>query len=76
MSNWNQYDHSQMSPCKDCEDRHNGCHSTCEDYKVFRREIDKVNNLRNKAKSKESTYTDYKIDGINKELKRKRYERS
>ena len=23
-------------PCKKCEDRHNGCHASCERYKEFR----------------------------------------
>ena len=26
--------------CKGCEKRHTACHSTCEDYKAFRKERD------------------------------------
>ena len=26
------------APCKDCEDRHSGCHSECEKYKAFKEE--------------------------------------
>lgn len=24
-----------VAPCKDCTERHVGCHSTCQDYKDF-----------------------------------------
>lgn len=26
------------APCKDCEDRHEGCHAECERYKVYKNE--------------------------------------
>ena len=26
------------APCKDCADRHVGCHSSCEKYQAFHRE--------------------------------------
>lgn len=74
MSRWNQYDHSQMSPCKDCEDRHRGCHDRCEAYKDFRNEIDKANAQRHEATRKEHEFRDYKILGVIKEQKRKRHE--
>ena len=32
--------HQTTRTCKDCEKRHTGCHSTCEDYKAFRKERD------------------------------------
>lgn len=32
------------SPCKDCKKRKVGCHSTCQDYKVFNYERVKVRN--------------------------------
>ena len=38
------------APCKDCSDRHTGCHSECEKYKEF----DKVNKERRKAKGDET----------------------
>lgn len=28
------------SPCKDCEERHIGCHSECERYADYRKRID------------------------------------
>ena len=40
-----------LSPCKDCTDRHIGCHSTCEKYIDFRKRCDKEreDRLRNSA---------------------------
>ena len=29
-------------PCKDCEDRHVACHSTCERYIKWKEESDKI----------------------------------
>lgn len=29
--------------CKDCADRQIGCHATCERYKAFREQLDKIN---------------------------------
>ena len=30
------------APCKDCEDRHNLCHSSCEKYRAFRDERERI----------------------------------
>ena len=35
-----------VAPCKDCEKRHLGCHSSCEEYQEFR----KAKDLDNAAK--------------------------
>lgn len=32
---------SMDAPCKDCKDRHIGCHSKCSKYADFRRELKK-----------------------------------
>ena len=29
------------APCKDCEDRHSGCHSICKAYKAYKEEAEK-----------------------------------
>lgn len=34
------------SPCKDCDKRFIGCHGSCDDYKVFRTELDRINQLK------------------------------
>lgn len=36
------------APCKDCPERHENCHKSCEKYKAFRAWIDQIN--QNKAK--------------------------
>ena len=41
------------SGCKGCAERHEGCHSGCERYKKFRKELDEKNErkrLENQAK--------------------------
>lgn len=44
-----------QSPCKDCADRFLGCHSTCESYAEFQKEISafNVNMRKEKAKYKQ-----------------------
>ena len=43
-----------MSPCKDCEERHVGCHSKCEKYAEFRKEVnEKREALREQQKLEE-----------------------
>ena len=32
----------KISPCKNCKTRHEGCHSSCEDYLAWKAENDKV----------------------------------
>lgn len=29
-------------PCKECPDRHIGCHADCEDYLIFKSECDRI----------------------------------
>lgn len=36
------------SPCKNCEDRHDWCHSKCDRYQAFRAECDKVRTIKNR----------------------------
>lgn len=33
------------APCKDCKDRHLGCHDTCEKYLEFKHENETYKNL-------------------------------
>ena len=42
--------------CKDCTERHLGCHSVCEDYINARKELDEINAKIFEEKRK---YTDY-----------------
>ena len=31
-----------IAPCKDCKDRHIGCHSKCEKYLEYKKELQKA----------------------------------
>ena len=39
--------------CLDCTKRHVGCHSTCEDYLKFRKELDELNKQKRKERDME-----------------------
>ena len=61
--------------CKDCENRHIGCHSTCESYNDYRKEKDEENaKIREKIRA-ETDYIDSQIIKYNKILKRERRKR-
>jgi len=51
-------------PCKDCTDRHVGCHSTCEPYLKIKKEHQTINEKIREQSSKESALTDVQIQGI------------
>lgn len=40
-----------ISPCIECDDRHESCHSSCSHYKEWRKELDeekaRINKVRN-----------------------------
>ena len=44
------------SPCKDCVDRQVGCHSTCEKYIAFRKELDDLHEVVERKKRMENDY--------------------
>lgn len=52
------------SPCKDCEERQSGCHSTCEKYKEWNEERLKVKNKFRKEAIKNKRYEEYVITTI------------
>ena len=55
------------APCKGCEERALGCHSTCERYKEFRAQQEGLY----AARKKRLDYNNYLYDHLNK-LERKR----
>ena len=42
----------EMSPCKDCADRHEACWSKCEKYKAWKSRLDEVNKRRKEYDAK------------------------
>lgn len=58
--------------CKDCDHRHEGCHSNCEDYKAYVNERERRKQLIKEAKYKESTADCIEKERISKAMKRRR----
>lgn len=44
------YDYEPVSPCMDCEDRIVGCHSTCEKYIAYRKDLSQKRNEEKKKR--------------------------
>lgn len=42
-------------PCKGCEERHEACHGTCERYKAWRAELDRIKENAYKEKKRYDT---------------------
>ncbi len=42
----------EMSPCKDCADRHEACWGKCEKYKAWKSQLDELNKKRKEYNSK------------------------
>ena len=49
------------SSCKGCDHRHMNCHSTCEDYKLFRKARDEENDKIRKIKIAEARLDEHEI---------------
>ena len=47
-------------PCCNCDRRYPTCHSNCEDYKKFRKDLDEKNALMRKRKEQSSMYPTWK----------------
>lgn len=39
-----------LTPCRGCTKRHTTCHTDCESYEEYRRELEKIKALRDKDK--------------------------
>lgn len=56
------------APCKDCPDRYLGCHSECERYADFCRELERIRAARKEG----SELNAYQSEAYRRLLKRKR----
>ena len=57
------------APCKDCRNRHMGCHSVCDSYAEwveYRKELKEKNNIEN-----ETSVRSFRINNIYRSIKRK-----
>lgn len=59
----------KKSSCYGCTERHEGCHSSCEKYKEFRKMIDAKNEEAHKKKKAFSDYHDVK-NALSKNFKK------
>lgn len=62
----------QVCPCKDCEDRHAGCHAGCEKYTAWKAAHDAEKNARYQMERPEVLTTAYKVDTAIRNKKRLR----
>ena len=62
-------------PCKGCEERYVGCHSTCERYLIIRAEYDKVAAQIDEIKKNTADIENFKVSAVmkmNERMRRKR----
>ena len=52
--------------CKGCTERYQGCHSNCEKYKAFRKEIDEATKIRLKKLQEDRPFFELKRNAIEK----------
>lgn len=58
------------APCLDCVDRHVGCHSTCDKYIQFKKDLNAMKQCADVIRRKERTYAAYKVPKIYKMRRR------
>ena len=61
-------------PCYDCEIRHQGCHSKCDEYLEYKGLLDKKKQIVRESRLEYMQHRDYSIDTAER-LKRKRGKR-
>ena len=49
------------SPCYNCEERHDLCHSHCEKYLSYRKELDGYNEVVRRSKEENNRLNSYEI---------------
>lgn len=49
-----------INPCKDCTDRHIGCHSECDKYKYWKARLEEVKKAKEEQHKKDEAYFSYK----------------
>lgn len=54
----------QITPCKDCTDRHENCHAECDRYKVWKHDITEEKNRIARMKYKDIDLTRRRNEAI------------
>lgn len=60
-----------VSPCKDCERRAVGCHSTCPDYAEYKNKLDHKNDAAAVRRVRDDAVIGYYKDQVKKRERRK-----
>lgn len=60
------------SPCHNCEERHKGCHSHCENYKVWKAEWQKKKEKLDGIAERERMLNEFAADGCRRVSKTSR----
>ena len=66
------YGNSVHSPCKECSDRHMGCHAKCDKYKDFKTVLYKAHRERYKLHNAECRAENHEVQSKERTLKRQR----
>ena len=57
-------------PCLNCEKRHVGCHSSCEEYDEFKRNFSEKKEISRKQKENQNIVNDYVFDSRDRQRRR------
>ena len=57
-------------PCLNCEKRHVGCHSSCEEYAEFKRNFSEKKEISRKQKEHQNIVNDYVFDSRDRQRRR------
>lgn len=60
------------SPCKDCTERHVGCHAECEKYRKAKEETEEAKEKQRLHKETEAYFADYAMDVIRRNRNRRK----
>lgn len=58
------------APCKDCQDRFSGCHSSCEKYLEFKKKDQEEKEAIREEKSRRYAVSDFRKQQVEKALRR------
>ena len=57
-------------PCFNCEKRHVGCHSSCEEYAEFKRNFMEQKEIKRKQEERQNIVVNYIIDSRERQRRR------
>ncbi len=64
------HNNSILSPCKECKERHSGCHSGCEKYKAYKQALYELHRKQYKDNNADSDARGHEVKNKLKTMKR------